>query len=132
MPYFASPAAFYATMQKLFEKMRSQEPNPVDTLVKQRISIQFTVQQPDAYIALNARKKPVEITYGQAVKFRPEIDVLITADVLHKILLNEISLTTAIASREMKVTGPVFKTFSLKEILDQGRQIYPQIIAASD
>ena len=129
MPYFASPAAFYDTMQKFFEVMRAQEPNPVDTLVKQRISIQFTVREPNALIALNARRKPLEITFGEAVKFRPELSVQVQADALHKSLLDELSLTPAIANQEMKVSGPIFKTFSLKEILDQGRKLYPQIIS---
>lgn len=129
MPYFESSEDFYATMTTLFERIRDHQPNPVDTLVENKIHIRFKVRKPSAEITINARRKPVEVSFGNNVKGRPELNIELEADTLHSILLDELSLKKAIADRQVKVMGPVWKTLPLADIFHQGRKVYPQILS---
>lgn len=128
MPYYQDAQSLYESMKLFFEKMREQQPNPVDALVNNKISIRLKFSQPPAEIGINARKNPVQVTFGEPMKIRPELDVHLDAETLHQILKDELSLSKAVADRRMKVLGPFWKTFPLKEILDQGRNLYPQLI----
>lgn len=129
MPYFQNSEDFYSTMNILFTRMRDHQPNPVDTLVDNKIHIRLKVQQPTAEITINARRKPVQVNFGNSAKERPELDIELAADTLHAILLDELSLKKAIADRQIKVFGPVWKTLPLADIFHQGRQLYPQILS---
>ncbi len=129
MPFFQNSDDFYSTMNSLFTRMRDHQPNPVDTLVENKIYICLKVQQPTAEITINARKNPVQVNFGNSSKDRPELNIELAADTLHAILLDELSLKKAIADRQIKVNGPVWKTLPLAEIFHQGRQIYPQILS---
>jgi hypothetical protein len=51
-----------------------------------------------------------------------------STDILHQILLDQLSLKKAVANRQLKVIGPIWKTTPLAEILEQGRQLYPSIL----
>jgi hypothetical protein len=128
MPYYPDSQSLYATMQLLFATMRQQQPNPVDSLVDNKISIRFKFTEPEAEIGINARKNPVQVTFGEPMKIRPELDVQLDAETLHQILKDELSLSKAVGDRRMKVLGPVWKTFPLKNILDQGRYLYPRLL----
>jgi hypothetical protein len=59
---------------------------------------------------------------------RPQLDVELTADSLHRILLKELSLRKALGSGAMKVRGPVWRTVALEEILHHGQDLYPQVL----
>lgn len=128
MPYYHDAQSLYQTMGQLFKQMREQQPNPVDALVQNKISIRFQFTQPEAEIGINARKNPVQVTFGEPMKIRPELNIQLDAETLHQILIDELTLSKAVADRRMKVMGPIWKTFTLKEILDQGRSLYPQLL----
>lgn len=128
MPQYTSSQNLYEILQTLFEEMRVQTPNPVDTLASNPIVIRFKIKQPEAELWINARRRPVQIHYGDSLKIRPELDILLKGDTLHRILMDELSLKKAVASGEMRVAGPVWKTFPLAEIFRQGQSIYPRIL----
>lgn len=128
MPYYTDAQSLYATMQTLFEQMREQQPNPVDSLVDNKISIRIKFTAPKAEISINARKNPVQVSFGEPMKIRPELDVELEAETLHLILKDQLSLSKAVGERKMKVMGPFWKTFPLKNILDQGRELYPRLV----
>jgi hypothetical protein len=128
MPYFETSDEFYATMRLLFERIRDQQPNPVDTLVENKTHIHLKVNRPTAEITINARRQPVEVSFGNSAKGRPELNIELDADTLHAILLDELSLKKAIANRQVKVIGPAWKTLPLADIFYNGRMIYPQIL----
>jgi hypothetical protein len=74
---------------------------------------------------------PVQIHYGSSPK-KPDLDVDLTADALHQILLGELRLRKALGSGAMKVKGPFWKSFALEEILHHGQALYPQVIRDLD
>ena len=131
MPVYETSDQFYATLRQLFERVREETPNPVDALVSTRLAIRLQLSQPQAVITIYGRRRPVEIAYGNSSPIsqqRADLEAELTADTLHYILLDELSLKKAIANRQLKVRGPVWRTKPLAEILDQGKKHYPQIL----
>jgi hypothetical protein len=127
MPFYANAESLYAVLQTLFEHLRQDASNPVDALVASRLVVRFDLDDPAASITINGRRQPVQVTYGNS-PVRPVLDVQMSADTLHRVLLDEISLKKALADRTLKVRGPVWKTGSMAEILRQGRAYYPQVL----
>ena len=129
MAVYQSDKQFYTTMQQLFERMRLQEPNPIDQLAVNKLMVVLRFTEPTATILVNGRKSPVSIQYGPSSSpILPDIDAQLSADVLHAILMQKISLKHALLVRKMKVSGMLWKTNSLGAILDHGRLLYPGIL----
>ncbi|HBX70696.1 MAG TPA: hypothetical protein DEH25_15275 [Chloroflexi bacterium] len=127
MPFFNNAEQVYSTMQALFEHLRHETPNPVDTLVSSRLNILITLSDPEAHININGRKRPVEVKYG-TTNGRADLEISMTADQLHQILLDEYSIKTGFANGELKVRGPVWKTLAFADIFIQGRTYYPEVL----
>jgi hypothetical protein len=127
MPFYTDPEQFYAVMETLFKRLRGESPNPVEALVASRMVLRFRLSDPPAAITINGRRKPVGITYGNT-RVRSDLTADLSADALHRILLGERSLKSALAERELKVRGPVWKTMTMGEILRQMRVHYPQVL----
>lgn len=130
MSIYADSSQLYTTMQRLFSRIKDQDARSMQTVLDSRLVIRLKLSGPYAEIVINGRQKPVEISYGSSL-LRPDLDVDLTADALHYILLGELRLRKALASGQMKVRGPLFKTFALEQILHTGQSIYPQIYAAN-
>ncbi len=129
MAVYQSDEQFYTAMQQLFERMRLQEPNPIDQLAVNKLLVRLSFTEPKAVILVNGRKTPVSIQYGSAsAPLLPDIDAQMSADIFHAILMQKISLKHALAVRKMKVSGMLWKTNSLGAILDHGRLLYPGIL----
>ncbi len=131
MPFYASSDQFYATLRQLFERVREDTPNPVDALLSARLAIRLHLSQPQAAITIDGRRRPVEIAYGNSSPLsrqRADLEAELSADTLHQILLDELTLMKAIGNRQLKVRGPIWRTKPLAEILDQGKKHYPQIL----
>lgn len=128
MPVYQNSEEFYATMQTFFDRMRDQQPNPVDSLVNNKISARLNITQPAAEIAINARRNPVDVSFGDQIKWKPELEIQLSADTLHSILMDELSLSKALSDHKLKVSGPVWKTLTLAQIFHQGKAIYPKIL----
>jgi hypothetical protein len=130
MAIFTSEQAFYRATQTLFDAMRANTPNPIDQLAAQKLLIRLRFSSPSAVITVNGRRSPVGVQYGtptQPAIARPDLEAEMAADTLHLILLDTLSLKSALANKQMKVSGALWKTNSLGEILDRGRLLYPEI-----
>jgi hypothetical protein len=86
------------------------------------------VADPPAQININGRTKPIQIDYGPS-KFRPDLTLSTTADNLHLILLDSLSVKQAYLSKQIVVRGPYWKIMPLVKVFEISRQIYPQIVA---
>ncbi len=129
MAIYQSDDQFYNSMQLLFERMRLQEPNPIDQLALSKMLVRLSFVEPSATIVVNGRKQPVSIQYGAARSpLIPDLDAQMSADTLHAILLQQLSLKHALGVRKMKVSGMLWKTNSLGAILDHGRHLYPGVL----
>jgi hypothetical protein len=103
------------------------KPDPVDALASSHMVIRINLTDPDSHITINGRKRPVTIDYGQP-NGRADLEIGMTADVLHLILLNEYSIKRGFSNGELKVRGPIWKALSFAEIFKKGRTYYSQVV----
>lgn len=126
MPVYKSSEQLSEKLQTLFDRIGSQDPQAGEAVVKSRLLIRLRTTNPTVEILVNGRTNPVRITYGET-KLNPDLDIELAADVLHKILMDELSLKKAFTGGKLKVRGPVMKSFVLEGIFRQGQEYYPQI-----
>ena len=111
--------------------MRDASPDPVETLTASYMVIQLNLTDPDAQITINGRKRPVTIDYGSS-NGRADMEIGMTADTLHLILLDEYSIKQGFSSGEIKVRGLIWKALSFSDIFKKGRTFYPQVLQDQD
>ena len=127
MPPYASSEQLYGAMQLLFDQLSAQKPGPMDSLAASRLTIRFRLLQPEAEITINGRAQPARMLYGKN-HLRPDLQVEMQADLLHRILIREASIRESFAGGKLKVLGPIWKTQVLVDILEAGRTLYPAIV----
>ena len=131
MAFYADSQQLYACARALFDQIQEQHPEAAKAILASRLVIRLRTTDPEVEIAINGRKNPVQIAYGSS-HLRPTLDIELAADTLHRVLLGEQSLKKAFAGGLLKVRGPVWKTSDLADLLEQGRQIYPQVLKEQD
>lgn len=127
MAIYKDSDQLYTCAAAFFDRLRETYPQAEESVKKAKALIRINCPDLDAAFLINGRRNPVEIVYG-ANRIRPEVEVEMSSDTLHNILLGELSLPKAAATRQMKVKGPVWKTFSLADLFERGQDIYPDIL----
>lgn len=128
MPIYVDDVQLYSCFQALFGVIEDHDPKASDALVKACVAITVKCSAPAALITIDARRTPVQVLYGR-VHVKPTIEVGMTADTLHCLLLGEIRLAKAIGSDLVNLKGPVWKTFPLADIFHHAQRFYPNILA---
>jgi len=128
--YYTNTDQFIQNMRTLFERVAKEDPEATRSVSNSRLIIRLQVHSPEAKILINGRHNPVVISY-EAGSLKPDIDISLPADTLHRILLKDLSLKQALASGQMRVRGPILKTFALEDIFHKGQEIYPQVLRES-
>jgi hypothetical protein len=127
MPVYKNSAELYQCLNLLFNKMHDLGPGATQTLLASRLVIRLAISTPPAQVLIDGRVSPAQVRYGPPAQ-RSELDVELTAETLHRILLKELSLRKALGSGAMKVRGPIWRTAALEEILHHGQDLYPQVL----
>ena len=128
MAVFSDSALFYTTLQTLFARIEQIDTNVIDDLLSTRMVFRIDVSNPSALITINGRTKPLQIDYGPS-KSRPDLTLSTSADTLHLILSDSLSVKQAYLNKEIMVRGPFWKIMPLVKVFEISRQIYPQIVA---
>lgn len=126
MTIFADEAQFTRVMQALFARMETENPQAADGMVKAKLCVQLRCTDPVAVLLFDGRKRPLTITY-HATDTKPDLDVDVTCDALHYILLGELRLSKAVGSKQLKPNGPVWKVTPLADLFHQAQKIYPEV-----
>lgn len=126
MTIYKNKEQFDQALKALFERIHD-DPSVVRTVEKSRLVIRFQFTGPEADIAINGRVKPPQVSSGET-KLRPDLDISLTADAFHYILMAELGLRKALSSGQMKVRGPIWKAFVFEEILHRGQAVYPELV----
>lgn len=105
-------------------------PQATDSLLKAKLCIRFNVSDPEAGLVINAKERPLHIEYGRSNNHKPDLDVDITGEALHQILLGQLSLTKAVGSKKVKPKGPVWKVMALADLFYHAQKIYPAVYGA--
>jgi putative sterol carrier protein len=69
----------------------------------------------------------VRTTFGEN-GVKPDLEIDMTSDTFHKILLDEMSLRTALGNGQMKVRGAIWKAMTLGDLFTVSRKCYPDIL----
>lgn len=118
-------------LRRLFERMAAETPEATRAVSSSRLIIRLKLHTPEAEILINGRRHPAQVSYGPT-STRADLDIDLPADGLHKILLRELSLKQALVSGQMRVRGPIFKTFALEELFHRGQALYPEVLRELD
>lgn len=127
MAFFKDSDQLYAVAEDLLTRVQEQVPSASDSIVRSHLVIRLATTDPVSEFTLNGRKRPVQITYGPN-RLRPTLDLKLTADTLHKVLLGELGLSKAVTSGLVDTRGPVLKLVALADLFRAGQKIYPQVL----
>ena len=126
MPYYHDSNQLLEMMQAVFSQVARDNPQATNVLSDSKLILRLKISDPALDVTFNGRKKPPEITYGKT-PLRPDLDVSLSADSLHAIMLGDLPLGSALGSGKMKVQGNVIKSFVMKDIFQQAQRVYPEL-----
>jgi len=127
MPVYTSSDQLYSALKLLFSRVAEEDASAASTVTKSKLIMRMRTSSPVTEICFNGRQKPLQIIYG-ASSLRPDIELELPADLLHGILLSEITLRKAYASGKIKLRGPIWKAFVFDNIFHAGQMVYPQVL----
>lgn len=127
MPIYSSDTQLYACFEQLFGVIERHNPDAATSLLKAGLAIRFDCVRPAASITIDARRSPVAVRYGQN-SVKPTIEVALTSDTLHCLLLGNVKLSKAIGSNLLALKGPVWKTLSLADLFHHAQTFYPTVL----
>lgn len=130
MAVYKDSEQLYVILKSLFTFIKDDDPESVKSVSSAHLIIRLHFKQPEAEVWINGRKNPVTADYCSS-SLRPDLDVELSADAFHQIMLGTLPLGKALASGQMKVRGPVYKSFVLQDIFHRGQAIYPQLAEKS-
>jgi hypothetical protein len=131
MPIYASDKQLYACFQSLFATIEANQPKAASALLKAGLSIRLVCSAPTASITINAKQSPVQLHYGNSAS-KPTVEVRLTSDTLHCLLLGEMRLSKAIGSNLVGLKGPAWKTLTLADLFHSAQHYYPDILKHHD
>jgi hypothetical protein len=127
MVFFTDSDQFYACTRALFSRIEDQDPGAADAILASRLVIRLRTTEPTAEITINGRQRPVETTFGPS-RLRPTLDIELSADTLHRIMLGEQSMKKTLAGGQLTVRGPVWKVTALADLFYRMQALYPQVL----
>jgi hypothetical protein len=127
MPVFKSSEQLYDVLKSLFQRIGEDDPSASDSVSASKMIIRMRLIDPAVELTVNARAYPIKVHYGNS-SLRPDFDVQMQADAFHQILLRELPLRQALGNGQLKVKGPVYKSFALADIFHRGQVVYPEIL----
>jgi putative sterol carrier protein len=127
MPIFASDEQLYVCTEVLFDRIQTEYPSAARAFAGSRLVVRLKTSEPEAEIFVNGRQNPLKTSFGPSAD-RADLDIELTADTLHLILMGDLPLGKALGSGSLRVRGPVFRALSLAELFQRGQSIYPEIL----
>jgi hypothetical protein len=127
MPVFTDSNQLNSCLKELFTRVGEKNPDATRQVSTSHLVIRLRLVSPDAEVVINGRKDPAQIIYG-GTSLRPDLDVQMSADTMHAILLAKLPLGKAFAGGQMKVRGLVMRSFVMEDVFHSGQAIYPQIL----
>lgn len=125
--FYSQADQIYTCIQAILTRIQQEAPAEIEAIIASKLIVRLRCTEPDAQITLNGRRHSLQATYGRT-PLRPHLDVELTGDTLHRILLGELSLKKALSSKLMKVRGPIWKAFALAGFFQKGQAFYPQVL----
>ena len=122
MPIYQTTDQLYACANQLFDQIQRDDPEAARPLLASRLVIRLKVTAPVGEIVLNGRSRPITTHFGSN-STRPDLDIELSGDTLHQILLGQLAIAKALGSKQLKAKGPVWKAAVLADLFRQGQTI---------
>ncbi|MBX7235087.1 MAG: SCP2 sterol-binding domain-containing protein [Caldilineales bacterium] len=126
MPFFTTSAQLRDVAEELFQRI-SRTPGATDDFARSRMLISVHLSEPDAFIGLNGRTRPVTFSY-QPDGATPDLELHLTADTLHDVWMGTRRLRDAFFGGEIRTKGSIFKAMQLAPLFRQAEALYPQLL----
>lgn len=127
MAFYGDSEQLYGSMRLLFARIEDEEPGAADAILASRLVIRLRCTAPEAEFTINGRQRPVRTTFGPT-STRPTLDIELAADTLHEILMDQLSLRTALGNGLLRIRGPALKAMALADLFRRGQTIYPEVL----
>jgi hypothetical protein len=124
--FYDDSEQLYNSLSLLFARIE-EEPGAAEAILTSQLVIRLRCTAPDAEVTINGRRRPVQTTFGPS-PVRPTLDIKLTADTLHDILMGQRSLRTALGNGLLQVRGPALKAMALADLFRRGQVVYPEIL----
>ena len=128
MAVYTDAEQLYTYVQALFALIAEEEPGAADAVLASRLVIRIRCTEPDAEITINGRRRPLETTFGPS-RLRPTLEIDLTADTLHAIMLGELKIRSAVANGQLQARGSIWKAGALADLFRQGQVLYQQVLS---
>lgn len=126
MTVFKDTAQLYAVGSELFATMQNNHAHALRSLFRSRLVARLTTSDPAGEFLVDARNNPLRTVTGPTSE-RADLEIVLSADTLHRILLGELSLPKALGSGQLQARGAIFKAVALAELFVESQKVYPQI-----
>jgi hypothetical protein len=126
---FNSNEQLVGCLRDLFARIESEDPGATETMLASGMCFYFRCSAPAAELVIDARQRPLHIGFS-APSQKPDLDIEITTEALHQILLGDLSLTKAMGSKQLKPNGPIWKVSKLADLFRHAQTLYPQVLRA--
>src|SRR4051812_46177603 len=127
MAVFASDRELYAVLQRVFERL-SADPQKIAPFTHSNLVIRIILSDPTAEVLLDGRQPPMEVFYGPRPG-KANLEFSLSADLLHRLWMNEESTSSAFFSGRIKTKGSLLKASHLVELFRDIEEFYPAIAA---
>jgi putative sterol carrier protein len=127
MAVFASEQQLYDVLHSVFTRL-SAEPEKIAPFTHSNLVIRLNLSDPDAEVLIDGRQPPLEVFYGP----RPgqaNLEFSMSADLLHRIWMDEESTSAAFFSGRIKSKGSLLRASHFIDLFRQIEAIYPAIAA---
>ena len=125
MAVFASEQQLYDVLQSVFARL-SADPEKIAPFTHSNLVIRLNLSDPDAEVLLDGRQPPLEVFYGP----RPgqaNLEFSMSADLLHRIWMNQESTSAAFFSGRIKSKGSLLRATHLIDLFSHVEEVYPAI-----
>lgn len=133
MGYFKDEAELQQILGALYDRVKS-DPEVAPKICAGKIVVQFRYTEPKATATINAAAPPTQpgafcdVFWGDDVELKPDVEMLMKADIAHQFWHGKINLMTALTRRQIVAKGPIPKILRLLPAVAPVYAIYPQLL----
>lgn len=113
-------------MQKMVDRL-VLDAAAVESFKRAKMTVRFNCTDPQAVMILDGKHNPVQALFG-AQTVRTDLDLSLTADLLHELLLGKKRIRDSFMAGQIKVAGNIFRAMQLAEPLRHVEAVYPQVL----
>ena len=127
MAVYTDTEQLYRYVQALRARIAEKDPGAADAILASNMVIRMCCTEPDAEITINGRRRPLETTFGPR-RLRPTLEIDLSADTLHAIMLGDLKIRKAVADGLLTARGTVWKAGALADLFRQGQELYREVL----